>query len=81
MLLVAATISDFWIGVAYITVFGIGSIGGMWVMSMLISLPFLFTEGRFQQANNIVRAVAGIASIAVGAFMGWDIGTASGLLV
>jgi ABC-type nickel/cobalt efflux system permease component RcnA len=80
MLLVAATIPDFWIGVAYIAVFGIGSIGGMCAMSTLIGLPFFLTDSRSRMANMVVRALAGAASIIVGILLGWETGMASGLL-
>jgi len=80
MLLVTATIKDFWVGVTYICVFGIGSTGGMWIMSMLVGLPFLLTEGRFRLAHTAIRAAAGIASILVGVFIGWEIGLAGGWL-
>ena len=79
MLLVAATIPGFWAGVAYIAVFGIGSIGGMCAMSMLIGIPFFLTDGRSRMVNIAIRAAAGIASIVVGFQLGWETGTASGL--
>ena len=80
MLLVAATIPGFWAGVAYIAVFGIGSIGGMCAMSMLIGLPFFLTEGRSRVINIVIRAAAGISSIVVGIQLGWETGATTGLL-
>jgi sulfite exporter TauE/SafE len=78
MLLVVATIPDFWDGLLYIAVFGVGSIGGMLTMSMLVSIPFVFTQGRFQHANTVVCVLAGAASIVVGITMGVEIGTSAG---
>jgi hypothetical protein len=80
MLLVAATISDFWVGLAYIAVFGIGSIGGMCAMSVIIGIPFFLTQDRSRLVNTVIRAGAGIASIVVGFLLGWETAIASGLV-
>src|SRR5262249_28401782 len=50
------------LGLAYITVFGIGSIGGMLLMSAAISLPFAMTARRFTGINAGVRLAAGLFS-------------------
>ena len=47
MLLVVPTIQSTPIALLYILIFGVGSIGGMMVMSLLIGLPFHFTANRF----------------------------------
>ncbi|HLG14141.1 MAG TPA: urease accessory protein UreH [Blastocatellia bacterium] len=62
---VLATIPSLAAGVAYIAVFGIGSIGGMVLMSTLISLPFALTA-RLTVLNNGIRLVAGLFSMAFG---------------
>jgi len=59
------TIPSLAAGVAYIAVFGIGSIGGMVLMSTLISLPFALTA-RLTVLNNGIRLVAGLFSMAFG---------------
>lgn len=66
MLLVLGTIQSRLIGALYIVSFGLGSIMGMLAVSALIGLPFLFTMGRFQGLHTGARALAGLASIAVG---------------
>jgi ABC-type nickel/cobalt efflux system permease component RcnA len=61
------------LGIVYLLVFGAGSIGGMLVMSLLISLPFVFTANYFTRINNPLRLVAGLASVAFGIYYAWEI--------
>jgi ABC-type nickel/cobalt efflux system permease component RcnA len=80
MLLVLSTISSPLVGLAYIAIFGLGSIGGMILMSALVSLPIHLTASRFRQANLAVRALAGLFSLGFGLFMFYEIGFVDGLL-
>jgi ABC-type nickel/cobalt efflux system permease component RcnA len=81
MLLVLATIPSPIIGLLYIAIFGIGSVGGMLLMSAAISLPFAFTANKFLRLNFAVRALAGVFSIAFGIFMMYEIGFVDGLFL
>src|SRR5262249_17102114 len=65
---------------AYIIIFGVGSIGGMMLMSLILSLPIHLTSGYFAKANLAVRALAGCFSLGVGLFMVYEIGFVDGLL-
>ena len=65
VLLVLTTVQSVSEGVVFILVFGIGSILGMWLTSIIIALPFKFIT-RFERANSTLRVVAGIISIALG---------------
>jgi len=80
MLAVLATIPSPTLAVAYILVFGVGSVGGMMLMSTLIGLPLALAADRFVRAELALRAVAGLASVTVGLFLAWEIGVESGLL-
>lgn len=64
-------------GMAYLLVFGIGSIGGMLLMTALISLPFVFSDKYFERINTPMRLVAGMGSVAFGLYYAWE--TAGGL--
>lgn len=66
MLLILATIPSPAVAIAYILIFGIGSIGGMMLMSMLIGLPFHFTAGRFVSLDKWLRSGAGLFSLTFG---------------
>lgn len=66
MLLIVPTISSPILGLLYILIFGIGSIGGMMAMSFLIGLPFHFTANRFDKLNKGIRLCAGVFSLGLG---------------
>ncbi len=72
MLVVLTTIQSFSLGLLYIIVFGIGSIGGMTLMSATLSLPFTFTS-RFEKVHTQLRWVAGMLSIIFGVFLGGSV--------
>lgn len=73
MLLVLTTIPSPLAGLAYILIFGVGSVGGMLVLSSMIGLPFILTAQRFTLLNRWIRIVAGAASVIFGLFLGWEI--------
>ena len=50
----------------YVLAFGLGSVGGMLAMSTLLTVPFAWTVRRLPAVNELLRAVAGAGSIAVG---------------
>jgi hypothetical protein len=54
--------------------FGIGSIGGMMIMSMLFALPARLTADRFAHANLALRGVSGLFSFCFGLFTIYEIG-------
>lgn len=74
MLLVLSTVREPLLGLLYITVFGLGSIGGMMLMSALVGLPIYLTAARFNHANMFVRCLAGLFSLSFGVFMLYKIG-------
>ncbi len=80
MLVVLATISSRLVGLLYIAIFGIGSVGGMFLMSALISVPFAVTA-RHEGLHRIIQTTAGVVSVAFGLFLVWQIGFAEGLLL
>ncbi len=61
-------------GMAYLLVFGIGSIGGMLLMSTLIGLPLVLTTRRFERIEVPMRLVVSISSIAFGLYYAWVTG-------
>jgi len=79
MLLVLSTIESPLGGLAYIVIFGLGSVGGMLLLSGIISLPFILTAQRFSAMNRWIRVFAGVASVTFGLYLGWEIGSQLGL--
>lgn len=72
MLLVLPVIASPAVALAYILVFGIGSIGGMMAMSLLIGLPIYFTSHKFQLVNKGIRLVAGVFSLGLGTLIVYE---------
>jgi hypothetical protein len=64
------------LGLLYIATFGIGSIGGMVIMSTLFSLPAKLTLLHFARANIVIRGLAGIVSVCFGISMIYDMALA-----
>ncbi|MGI8883543.1 MAG: sulfite exporter TauE/SafE family protein [Pyrinomonadaceae bacterium] len=69
MLLVVPTIASPLLALLYILIFGVGSIGGMMLMSFLIGLPFHLTANNFVYLNKAIRLCAGICSLGVGSYI------------
>lgn len=61
------------LGLVYIDLFGLGSVGGMLLMSMMLSLPFALTARRLMAINSGIRLAAGLLSIAFGAMLAWGL--------
>ncbi|MEO6051410.1 MAG: sulfite exporter TauE/SafE family protein [Pyrinomonadaceae bacterium] len=79
MLLVIKTIPSKNVGFLYIIVFGVGSIGGMMLMSFFVGLPFLFKASRFNRFNQVLQTVAGCISVALGLWIMYEKGFKAGL--
>ena len=79
MLGVLATIRSLPLALAYIVIFGLGSIGGMMIMSLVIGLPARFTATSFVRANLAVRALSGAFSLGFGGWLAYEIGVIDGL--
>lgn len=80
MLLVLSTVGSPVEGVAYILIFGIGSILGMMLLSTLIGLPFAASSQRFGSLNRTIRLVAGAVSVVLGIMVMYEIGFGQGLI-
>jgi hypothetical protein len=79
MLAVLATIPSPGVALAYVATFGVGSIGGMMLMSVLLGLPAWLAAERFAGAERALGAGAALGSVAVGLHLAWRIGTEAGL--
>ncbi|MGI8642062.1 MAG: urease accessory protein UreH [Pyrinomonadaceae bacterium] len=81
MLIVIPTIGSTLMGLLYIVIFGIGSIGGMMLMSFLVGLPFHLTASRLNRFNFVLQCVAGLVSVGLGLFIIYEKGVTDGLFV
>ena len=80
MLAIIPTIESRVVGLIYIIIFGIGSIGGMIIMSFLVGLPFHLTSKNFNRMNYILQSIAGFASIGIGLYIIYEKGIVEGLI-
>jgi high-affinity nickel-transport protein len=78
-LLVLASIRDPLWGLAYLFVFGLGTMVGMMLITVLIAAPFALGASRVPAISAGVRAVAGVLSLAFGLFLMYQIGLVDGL--
>ena len=78
-LLVLASIESPLAGIAYILLFGLGSVLSMGIMTILIGLPFVFSANRLPGLNQIMQVSAGTFSILFGVFLMYEIGFVQGL--
>ncbi|MFN2579196.1 MAG: hypothetical protein ABR607_16105 [Pyrinomonadaceae bacterium] len=56
------------LGLAYLLVFGAGSVGGMLFMSAAMSVPLAVAPAHFQRINVPIRLIAGIGSVVFGVY-------------
>lgn len=68
-MMVLSTVQTIWQGVAYILVFGIGSILGMILLGTVISFPLIFSASFGRQAQAVVQGLASLGSIGLGLFI------------
>lgn len=78
-LLVLTQIKSAALGLAYLAVFGLGSILGMLLMSGLIGLPFALSARRLSGAGYGLQTIAGALSIAFGLWYAYELGVVNGL--
>jgi hypothetical protein len=64
---------------AYLAVFGVGTIVGMLLITASIAAPSLLAVHRFAGLNRTLRIASGVASIAFGLFLAHRIGFVDGL--
>ncbi len=80
MLLMLPTIDSRSLGLLYIVIFGIGSIGGMMLMSFAIGIPLHFTASRFDRVNILMRCFAGVLSFVLGLWILYEKGFAESVI-
>jgi len=80
MMLVVGTLPSLLLAAIYILVFGVGSIGGMVVMSVLISVPLAIAASRLRMVERGIRIAAALFSLGFGGYLAWDVGLIQSLV-
>jgi high-affinity nickel-transport protein len=78
-LLVLTTIHNPRWAIAYLLVFGLGTIAGMMVITMILGAPFAYTGKRFANFNRGLGLASGVISVVFGLFITIQIGFVDGL--
>ena len=78
-ILVMTTISDSLWAVAYLLLFGLGTVAGMAAMTTAMALPIACTGRRFFRWNQAITVGSGLLSVAFGLFISFQIGVGGGL--
>ncbi len=78
-LLILAQIRDPLLGLVYLLLFGVGTIGGMMLITTAIALPFIYSLQRLPHLNIWMRLAAGIISLVFGLYLAYQIGYVDGL--
>lgn len=69
------------LGIAYLCLFGVGTMVGMALVTSALSLPFLFANDRLSGLAGRLGPVTGLASITLGALLAYRICVTEGLLL
>jgi high-affinity nickel-transport protein len=78
LLILAAIRNPLW-AVAYLLLFGLGTIVGMMAITTVIAMPFAYTASRFALAHRYLGVAAGLVSLGLGLFLAYEIGLVDGL--
>jgi high-affinity nickel-transport protein len=80
-LLVLATVHDTRSALAYLAVFGAGTITSMMLVTALLAVPLRIATERFTSAERVLARATGALSLAFGLFLAYRIGFVQGLLL
>lgn len=78
-LLVLTSVRDAGWALLYLLVFGLGTVGGMVLLTSAIAIPATVTAERFQSFQRTLVRLTGAASVAFGLFLFYQIGFVDGL--
>jgi hypothetical protein len=65
-LLVLAAVPGLWLGLAYLAIFGLGTVAGMALVTLAIAVPSVLGARRVGRAQRYLRLASGLASVAFG---------------
>ena len=79
VLLVATVIVDARAAIAYLVLFGAGTIVGMTLVTLAVAAPLTFAAARLPHLQRHLRMASGVVSVAFGLFLVYDVGFVNGL--
>lgn len=81
IVLTLQTVQSPLMGLLYIVLFGVGSIAGMALLSLVIAVPLRYSASGLTWMHNGLQAVIAVITLAVGGSMVYHIGITGGLLM
>ena len=72
-LIVLATVSDPWWALAYLALFGLGTVVGMIIVTATIALPASLAMARVRHARRWLTVASGVASVVLGVFLATEL--------
>jgi high-affinity nickel-transport protein len=79
-LLVLALIKNPWWAIAYLALFGIGTIAGMMLITAALGALVAYASRRSSRVEHYLRIASGVLSLGFGLFLVYQIGIVDGLL-
>jgi high-affinity nickel-transport protein len=79
VLMILATIRDPLSAIAYLIVFGMGTIAGMMMITLAIALPLVYAQRRLDRFANYLAIGCGFLSVAFGLLVVYRVGITDGL--
>lgn len=79
MLLVLASLESTWAGVAYILLFGLGSVAAMGLLTIFLTVPFSLSA-QLPGLNRLIQSAAATLGIIFGLLLMYQVGVVQGLL-
>jgi ABC-type nickel/cobalt efflux system permease component RcnA len=76
VVLALGAVSSPWQGLAYILVFGLGSVAGMAVLGVVIGLPLRWSAARLTWAHNGLQFAVGLLTLMLGGYIIYQAGMA-----
>lgn len=78
-LLVLGAINSPLLGLVYLLVFGVGTVAGMVLITCVLAVPLAVAAPRFASFQRLLAVGTGLASVALGALLVYEIGFVDGL--
>jgi high-affinity nickel-transport protein len=78
-ILVMTTIADPWWAIAYLLLFGLGTVAGMAAMTTAMAFPIVYTGRKMFRWSQAMTVGSGVLSVAFGMFISFQIGVGGGL--
>ena len=78
-LLVLSTVRSATTAIAYLLVFGVGTIAGMGLVTTALAAPLVLTTSRFKRVHRFIGVGSGLLSVGLGIYVGYQIAFVHGL--